>query len=208
MGKHSARREPEKKSKGSAKKVILVLGICILLGAIVYMGYTRNKPKTIINNLLTELKAGNKEAANNYTDYEQLIYSLDEMLTVEDNEQISAIEKSLFDSIEWNIENIEIDGENATAVVEVTNKDFIKVITNWMKKVINEKAKGTEITEEISLQKLQDTLSETQERKTVIKKITLNKEEGNWKINVDENLRDLVYPGIDSVITVLNQNSK
>ncbi len=207
MGKHSARRTGEK-SRNPAKGIGIVVVICILLGVVSYIVYSKNKPKTAINNLFTELKAGNREEINNYLDYEQLIYSLDEMLTGEGNEQISNIRKKLFDSMEWNIENIEIDGENATAVVEVTNKDFVKVITNWMKSIINERTKGVEVTEEISLQKLQDTLTGTQERKTVIKKIILNQDGKNWKIEIDENFRDLVYPGIDSVVTVLNQNNK
>lgn len=208
MGKHSARRKAEEKSKNPAKIIVLAIAICLILGTASYMLYSKSRPKTVIENALTDLKKGSKETINSYLDYEQLIYSLDEMLTGEENEQISNIRKKLFDSMEWSIENIEIDGENTTAVVEVTNKDFVKVITNWMKSIINEKTKGVEITEEISLQKLQDTLTETQERKTVIKKITLNKEGKNWKIEIDENFRDLVYPGIDSVITVLNQNNK
>lgn len=204
MGKHSVKKNSGKE-KSPVKIIVLILCMCILLGAVVYV-YNKSKPKTTVNNLFTELKAGNREEINNYIDYEQLLYCLDEMLTQEDNEQNSNIEKSLFNTIEWNIENTEIEGESATAVVEVTNKDFIKVITNWMKKVINEKTKGIEITQQSSLQKLQETLAETEERKTVIKKITLNHENGKWKVDVNEDLRDLVYPGIDSVITVLNQN--
>lgn len=208
MGKHSARRETEKKSKGSAKILVLVIGICILVGVVGYVIDRQNRPKNVVNEAFTELKAGNKEIVNNYLNYEELIYSLDEMLLTKENEQISNIEKNLFNTMDWSIENTEIDDEKATVVVEVTNKDFVKVITSWMKQVINEKSKGTQVDENMSLQKLQDTLTTIQERKTVIKKITLSKEEGNWKINVDENLRDLVYPGIDSVITVLNQNNK
>lgn len=207
MKKHSTIGKIEKKGRNSAKMVILMVGICILLGVVVYMVYIKNKPKIIVNNLFTELKAGNKEKINNYLDYKQLIYSLDETLAAEDNEQVLNIEKSLFNSIDWSIKNTEIDGENITAIVEVVNKDFVKVITNWMKKIINEKTKGIEITQELSLQKLQETLEQTQEKKTVNKKITFKHENGKWRVEVDESFRDLVYPGIDSVITVLNQNN-
>lgn len=213
MGKHSESRNSVKRNSAKSKKlfktIILIIFISILIGIISYMAYIKSEPKNIVNKLFTELKSGNNEEANKYIDYQQLIYSLDEMLIQEgSNEQILNIEKSLFNSMEWNVENTILNGESAEVLVEVTNKDFIKVITNWMKKLINEKTKGTEVTNNLSLEKLQKTLDETQERKTVIKKIELNKEDGKWKVKVNENLRNLVYPGIDSVVTVLNQNNK
>ena len=78
-------------------------------------------------------------------------------------------------------------------------------MTSWMKKMIGEKAKGTQVTTEISMQKLENALSETKDCKTEMKKINLVKEENNWKIVIDESLRDLVYPSIDSVATALTK---
>lgn len=156
--------------------------------------------------MFADLKNDNIEDADKYINYNQLIFSLDEMLAEEDdNETKSAIKKELFKNIEWKILDIETKNDNVIATVEMTNKDYIKVITNWMKKMISEKARGEEITDEILLQNLETTLAETTDTKTETKKVTLMKEKGKWKIIVDEELRNLIYPGIESLATTLNK---
>ena len=47
-------------------------------------------------------------------------------------------------------------------------------------------------------------IDEEKNTKTILKKITISKED-DWKIIVNDDLRDLVFPGIDSVATVLNE---
>lgn len=87
----------------------------------------------------------------------------------------------------------------------MTNKDFIEVVTAWMKKIVNVKNNGIELTDEVSLQKLQETLEETDTTKTVIKRISLEKVDEKWKVTVNEELTNLVFPGVDSVVSVLNK---
>lgn len=205
MGKHSS----ENYTKKSKSKIIIVLAIIIvaIIGVSVYLYTTameKKDPEIAINNMFQALKQDEEEQVNEYLDYNKLLSSLDEMLVNEDarNEEV---EKKLFESIEWNIENIEIDGETATALVELTNKDFIEVVTSWMKKIVNERNIGTELTDEVSLQKLQETLEQTDTTKTVIKRISLEKVDENWKITVNDDLTNLVFPGVDSVVSVLNQ---
>lgn len=57
----------------------------------------------------------------------------------------------------------------------------------------------------MALKELEDVLINENATKTEIKRITLNQNDENWKIEVNESLRDLMYPGIDIVFTVLNQ---
>lgn len=205
MGRHSSGNYTKK----SESKIIIVLAIVIIaiigVSAYLYLTNKKNKaPEIAINNTFQALKQADEEKVNEYLDYNKLLSSLDEMLVNEDakNEEV---EKKLFESIEWNIENIEIDGETATAVVELTNKDFIEVVTAWMKKIVSERNNGAELTDEISLQKLQETLEETDTTKTVIKKISLKKVDEKWEITVDTELTNLVFPGVDSVVSVLKQ---
>ena len=205
MGRHSSGNYTKK----SKSKIIIALTIIIIavIGVSIYL-YTTNMekkgPEITINNMFNDLKQSDESQVNEYLDYNKLLSSLDEMLVKEDvrNEEV---EKKLFESIEWNIENIEIDGETATALVELTNKDFIEVVTSWMKKIVNERNIGTELTDEVSLQKLQETLEQTDTTKTVIKRISLEKVDENWKITVNDDLTNLVFPGVDSVVSVLNQ---
>lgn len=207
MGKHSIEKPKSKKIVGKVILTIVILGI---IAAIVYgiMCIERKEePEKVANNLFSALKESNKSEANKYTNYDQLITSLDEMLLTNDEEQMSNAEKELFNSIEWKIENSEINENNTTVIVEMTNKDLKTALTKWMKKIVSEKVAGTTISNEIALEKLEEILKDEQiEKKTVIKRITLVNTDGSWEVQVDDNLRDLVFPGIDSVANVLNKN--
>lgn len=205
MGRHSSGNYTKK----SKSKIIIALTIIIIviIGVSIYLYITnmeKKGPEITINNMFNALKQSDESKVNEYLDYNKLLSSLDEMLVKEDvrNEEV---EKKLFESIEWKIENIEADGETATAVVELTNKDFIEVVTAWMKKIVNVKNSGIELTDEVSLQKLQETLEETDTTKTVIKRISLEKVDEKWKVTVNEEITNLVFPGVDSVVSVLNK---
>ena len=213
MGRHSSnnkrnirQNQPKRRPKKSNFKMIFVVVIIAIIGMLVHNSNVKKQPKKIINTAFSDLKTANIEDANKYINYNQLIYSLDGMLAKEDDNEInSAIKKELFTNIEWEVLDVETKNNNAVVTVEMTNKDYIKVITNWMKKMIGEKARGEEITDELLLQNLEATLAETTDTKTETKKVTLFKEKGKWKIIVDEELRNLIYPGIESVATTLNK---
>ena len=202
MGKHSSESKSVKGKK--VFFVIIFLTLLVAIGIVIYIDiFNKQTPEDSINNAFKAMKLYDVDNANKYIDYNQLIYSLDEMLVQGKNEGVC---KELFKNLEWKIENTEVNNDKATAIVEVTNKNFIKVMTNWMKKIIGEKAKGNQITIDVSLQKLENALSETEEVSTVMKKINLIKEGDIWKVEVDEELRALVYPSIDSVATALIQS--
>lgn len=205
MGKHFSGNYT-KKSKSKLIIVLVILAI-ITIGVgtyVYYINIQKKAPEIAINNTMQALKNYDIEKINSYLEYNQLLSSLDEML-INENIDTKTVEKKLFESLEWNVENIEIDGEKATAVVEVNNKDFIEVVTDWMKKIVNERNKGTEVTDDVSLKKLEETLEETEIMENVIKKISLEKIENTWKIKIDGEFTNLVFPGLDSVINVLNK---
>lgn len=93
------------------------------------------KIEKTIDSCFTSLKSSDIEQANKYINYDELVSSFDEIIIENREEEISNIEKELFKSIEWNIENIEIENDKATVVVEVTNKNFKDVITKWMEQL-------------------------------------------------------------------------
>ena len=208
MGKHSQSKHSsvEKKSKNIVL-IVIVLVIVIVLGvgiyALIMKLNNQNDIEGVINNFFEAIKNAEQEKANQYVNYEQLINSLDEMILQDDSDEI---EKELFKNIEWNIEEIEEQENQVVAIVEVKNKDFKNVITAWMKELISAKSSGIEITNEYALEKLANEIEEEQSSKSVIKKILLEKDNDIWKIQVNEDLRDLVYPSIDSVISVLKSS--
>lgn len=206
MGKHSTEN---KKSIVYLKTIIfLIFTILIIFITIVYIF---NKLKVdeledVINNFFSAIKDNNSELVNKYSNYEELLASFDDMMLKEESQAFN-VKKQLFENIYWNIEMIDIEENRAFAIVQVTNKNFKNVITKWMKELVVSKSLGKEITNELALEKLDKVLYEETESKTVIKKIELNKYNQNWIIEVNQELSNLVYPGIDSVIEVLKKDS-
>ena len=205
MGKHTL----EKKTN----KVLIIVAILIILAVIIsiivfFIGNNKTpeeKLEETIDSCFTSLKSSNIEKANKYINYDELVSSFDELIIENREEEISNIEKELFKSIEWNIENIEIENDKATAVIEVTNKNFKDIITKWMEQMYTVQESDQNISDEIALKELEEVLINENETKTEIKRITLNQIDANWKIEVNESLRDLMYPGIDIVFTILYQ---
>lgn len=207
MGKHSSGKYAKKKKINIKMIGILIVIILIITCIVIFINnHTNSKtePEKYIESLFTALKNSNREEASKYIDYEKLISSLDEMLLDQNTTQMTDLEKKLFENLKWNIENVEIQDNQATIIVEMTNKNFANIITTWIKEILKEKEKGTIISNDLAIQKLEEAIDEENSSKTILKKITLSKED-NWKIVVNDDLRDLIFPGIDSVSTALNQ---
>jgi len=207
MPKHSKETQENKLTETVKSIIIFVLCISIVFIVILYVcnNLKEKQPKVVINKFFTAIKEENIKSANEFSNYEDLIDSFDTMI-LQDDSDTSNVKKELFKNMMWTIEEVEIENDRATVIVEVINKNFKNVITKWMKEIVISKSLEKEITNEIALQKLQNILSQESEYKTVIKRIILKNDGEEWKIQVNEELRDLVYPGIDSVIEVLHSN--
>ena len=208
MGKHSRSKHSSERTKGN--KILLTIIVLIIIIVISFEIYflvnklnEKSRIEGAINSLFEALKNSDQEKVNQYTDYTQLVNSIDEMILQDNSDEL---ERELFSNIEWSIENIEKNDSETVAIIEVKNKDFKDVIINWMKELVSAKSAGISITNEYALEKLENEIKEEEKTKTVIKKIVLKEDNGNFKITVSEDLRDLVFPGIDSVIDVLSNN--
>ncbi len=209
MGKHSTGKYAKSKEKKVIVKIIAVIIIMtiIISGVIIYSKInSKEEPERIMNETLIALKELNKEKVNQYLDYDKLISSLDEMIL--ENPDDTELEEELFKNMTWSIEDVDIEDNEATLIIEMTNKDFKTVLTEWMRKIVTEKETQNQITNEIALKDLKEAISdETIEEKTVLKKVKMEKSDEGWEIIVDENLRDLVFPGIDSIISAIEEQS-
>ena len=193
----------------SVLKIIIVLAIigAIIFGIIMLVMNHIKKAKieedisTVIDNSFTALKNLDKEKVNKYLDYNKLISGLDEMLIKEED---TNIEKELFKDITWAIENIEVNNDEAIVIVELTNKSFKNILTKWMKDLIAEVNNGNQIAEEGAINKLEEIVKKEEDNKVELKKVKLKKYEDTWKIEVNDDFIDLVFPGIDSVTEILN----
>lgn len=190
--------------------VLIVVAILIIHNLKTSKAVTTDVKKEVenaVNDTFTALKSANPENANKYIDYDSLIAGFDPILVETKSDTSNEIKRRLFQDIKWTVENIEINGDEAIVIVEVTNLNFKTIVTNWMKQIVSISSNGTVITNEIALDELKNMFSQYTETKTILKKVKLIKYENKWYIELNEDFRDLVFPGIDSVIAVLNQNA-
>lgn len=218
MGKYSSgkySRKKESKSKVILIMFIIVIFVITVIGIKVFFKNKKADRENIeraVDIAFSSLKKSDILEANKYMDYEQLVNSLDKMILQErKTNEVSNLEKKLFEDIEWTIETVKIkDDGTTTVIVEMKNKNFNDVIRRWMKEIVNEKNNGNgDISNIMALNKLENVLEQDDiKKKTVIKNVILEKENNDWKIVVNEDLRDLIFTGIESVITVLEGENK
>lgn len=119
-------------------------------------------------------------------------------------EEFIDLQKNLFNTMEWTIENIKEEDGTVVAIVEVTNKNYKEIIIEWLKQIVELKSETEELSNEASLKVLEEILIENNiGTQSVIKKIQLMEQDGEWKIIVDDELINLIYPGIEAVDSVL-----
>lgn len=203
-GKHSSKI----KKKKSKKIIILVVLIVILIFSIMVVKiYTNmNKPKETINITFKAIKEGNIEEAKKYIDYQKLLSIMDGDILKEEEIEKAELDKELFKELSWNIVNIKVEQNQAIAVVEIANKDYKDIITKWLKKIIEEKSKGNQLSNELCLEKLKECVTDKDVKyRTIIKKVLLKEENDVWQIIVNDDLGNALFPGIESVNSVLSE---
>lgn len=202
MGKHSI-------NNGKRKNVIKlkpILLFIIITGLVITLIISINKKKEdftkqeeIINQAFSALKTTNINEVNKYTNYNKIISGLDESIL--NQEEVSEIEKNLFNTMEWSIEKIKEEDNNTVAIIEVTNKDFKMIITEWLQEIVNRKTNGEDISNEAGLDVLENILKNNDYgTQTIIKKVKIDKDS---KIEVNDDLINLLYSGIESVSNAL-----
>ena len=202
MGKHSINNSNGK----NVIKLKSILFFIIITGLVIIFIISINKKKDdftkqeeIINQAFSALKTTNINEVNKYTNYNKIISGLDESIL--NQEEVSEIEKNLFNTMEWSIEKIKEEDNNTVAIIEVTNKDFKMIITEWLQEIVNRKTNGEDISNEVGLKVLENILKNNNYgTQTVIKKVKIDKDS---KIEVNDDLINLLYSGIESVSNTL-----
>ena len=89
----------------------------------------------------------------------------------------------------------------------MTNKNFKTIFNNYIKKVIQKAFSGENTSDEEMEQYLLDEFkNESIDKVTTTQTITLKKQDGKWKVKVDDNLRNAVYPGLEETMNELNNS--
>ncbi len=180
------------------KKVSLIttgvaaVAIIALVVVLTILMVTSSNPKKSVDGLLTNLKAGDFEKAKEFMTGDGL---------VEEDAFNEEGEKYLFDKLSWKITNITEEKENATIELEITNKDFKTIITNYSQKILKAVFGGENVTEETAGNYLVEELkNEGVQMTTATKTIQAIKEDGKWKIVGNDDLTNALLPGLQDAM--------
>lgn len=210
------------KKKNLIIPILIILIIIAIIGTIVFI-VTANKPEKTVEEFFTRLKEGNIEEAKKYID------NYNDLFEEEQEEQENAEEdfadvlnneenqKLLFTDIQTNIKEVKKEGNTAKIQVELTTKNFKTIITNYINKIIQlsmstvvggENLTQEEINNAIKDYFIEELKNESIDKVTTTQEITLNKKEGKWIIEANDNLRTLIYPGLEEAFQeITNQLS-
>ena len=157
-----------------------------------------------------DLKNGNFEDVKKYVDYSELtsIPGTGSQESDEDGEipaEQAEKEKLLYEALEWNIKSTKKEGNVATIEIEVTNKDYKEIYKNYIQEVFSRLLTNENMSDEEGESYLIEQLRRDDiGMATTTQTITLEKQDENWIVKVDDNLKNLIYPGMQEAMNSIS----
>ena len=203
--KKQNKEKKEGKEKGSKKVgywvggIILLVVVLAIVTALLLLPAT---PEKTVEGMLNSLKNADFESVNKYVNYNEIVNESDMLQNSEIDEETQSL---LFNKLTWKILNIAKEENTASVEVEITNKDFDKIISNYTQEALRIAFSGESFTQEEQNNKLKEQLkNEEIGTKIVTTTIQLVKQDGEWKVQADENLVNALLPGLQEAINSLN----
>ena len=203
--KKSKKEKKENKEKGNKKVgywvggIILLLVVLAIVTALLLLPAT---PEKAVEGMLNSLKNADFESINKYINYDEIVDQSEMLQNTEMDEETQSL---LFDKLAWKVLNVSKEENTASVEVEITNKDFNQIITNYTQEALKIAFSGASFTEEEQNNKLKEQLkNEEIGTKTETTTMRLVKQDGEWKIQADENLINALLPGLQEAINSLN----
>ena len=203
--KQNNKEKKENKEKGNKKVgywvggIILLLVVLAIVTALLLLPST---PEKSVEGMLNSLKNADFESVNKYVNYEEIVNESESLQNSEMDEETQSL---LFDKLAWKILNISKEENTASVEVEITNKDFNQIITNYTQEALKIAFSGESFTQEEQNNKLKEQLkNEEIGTKTVTTTVQLVKQDREWKVQADESLINALLPGLQEAINSLN----
>ena len=197
--KKTKANKKENKEKGNNKVgywvggIVLLLVVLAIVTALILLPST---PEKTIDGMLNSLKNGDFEGVNKYVNYDEI---------VNESEMDEEAQNLLFDKLSWKVLNISKEENTASVEIEITNKDFAEIISNYTQEALKIAFSGESFTEEEQNNKLKEQLkNEEIGTKTVTTTIQLTKQDKDWKVQADESLVNALLPGLQEAMNSLN----
>ena len=185
------------------KWVTIILSIIIIVATILGIVFFIKSPYFAVMKTFNSIKKGDVASINNYISYEEIMNSLVVGLNVEDNMEL--VRKKCFEEFRYRIKNVETNGDIATVEIESTNKNFRNALAKLIQVIMQKDINDEETTNEERITILNECLSDTTiGTMTVNKNITLNKVDGKWKIVLDDEIKDALFPGQSEVVNSID----
>ena len=171
-------------------------------------------PEQAVENVFNAVKSADRETANKYFDYDGLYKSLDAEgkeveLDPEDQKSAEEQSKKVLSEMEYKIISSEEteDEDTATVKTEITNIDMGKVMKDLVGNVMimsmqeANKEESDRLSDEEMVKKTDEMFDETlekykDEKVTNTVDIKLNKVSGQWKVVVDDDVKNAVMGGL------------
>lgn len=203
--KKQNKEKKESNEKGNKKVGYWVGGIILLfvvLAIVTALLLLPTTPEKTVEGMLNSLKNADFESVNKYVNYEEIVNESEMLQNSEMDEETQSL---LFNKLTWKILNISKEENTASVEVEITNKDFNQIITNYTQEALRIAFSGESFTQEVQNNKLKEQLkNEEIGTKTITTTIQLEKQDGEWKVQADESLVNALLPGLQEAINSLN----
>lgn len=199
--KKDKKAKPKKENKGMVVRILVIAIILLLIIALIYLAM--KTPEKALTSMLKDLKSGDIEGVNQYVNFEEI--SLKSALDMTESEEFSEKDKAFYESLEWDVKSVKKENDTATIEIEATNKDYETIFKNYIQSMFQKFINNENISGDEELQLLLDELNkDTIGTRTVTENVTLTKVDGKWKITVDDNLMQVIYPGLEEGINSIS----
>ena len=166
-------------------------------------------PARALEEMFRDLKAGKMQDVTKYVDYNELINipALGSANDEQSGENASQDDAVLFEELQWNIKKIEKSSDEAKIEVEITNRNYKTVIQNFTKKIVQKVLSNENPSDEEAKQYLMEELKNKDSGTlTSTQTITVTKQDGKWKVMVDDNLKNALFPGLEDAVNNYDQD--
>lgn len=195
----------KKEKKGVAIRIIVTVIILLAIIGLIYLAIP--SPEKVVNNVFSDLKKGDFQNIEQYINYNELVEDTGmntDSETEMTQEEIDK-EKLLYEDLEWKIKSVEKEENTATVEVETTNKDYKTIFNNYFQTLIQKVFSNEDLSDEqIENSFVEELQKEDIEKVTTTQTLTLTKQDGKWRLVVDDSLKNAIYPGLEDAINSIN----
>lgn len=193
------------KTKSKSKIIILIVLVIFAIFFVVTKAIESNIAKSV-ENFVVAFKARDNETAKQYVSEETVSF-----LNLEEIPQTEELMGMFLENLSFDVMKVSKKGDEAIVKVKFYNKDFEKIMSNYMQKVVELSIAMDEMSvteEEIETQLIgylkEEFSSEENQIIESIVDVKLVKIDKVWKIVVEDNFRNAMFPGLSKIVESLN----